>query len=73
MLNSKPVRQTYQPLGLSHPVMGSTRTVRIYEDDLPRIDECSELPEEASMGAKVNDVLNRLERTGGQGQEAGPP
>lgn len=53
--------------------MGSTRTVRIYENDLLRIDEHSELPEEASMGAKVNDVLNRLERAGGRAQEAGPP
>lgn len=47
--------------------MGSTRTVRIYEEDIPRIDQHSQLPEEASVGATVNDVLNRLEESSSHG------
>jgi len=43
--------------------MGRTKTVWIYEEDVLRIEAHTSLPAEASMAARLNYVLNRVEET----------
>jgi hypothetical protein len=44
-------------------MMGRTKTVRIYEEDVLRIEANTRLPADASMAARLNDVLNRVGET----------